>query len=110
MISACRCITCWSTLPPCGLRPDQPPLTFKLPPDFEEPRGSANHDSNIYKMKVIATGGTGSRARTAERTITVTVTDVVDETAVPALPVAGQLLLALLLMARGARLFPRRRG
>ena len=36
--------------------------------------------------------------------------DVVGSTAVPALPLVGQLLLALFLMAGGARLYRRRQG
>ncbi len=49
-------------------------LTFKDAPDFEQPADAGRN--NQYSVAVTATGGTGGRALTAERTITVTVTDV----------------------------------
>ena len=54
-------------------------LTFSTAPDFEEPEGGADDDSNSYALTVTATGGTGGRALTATQNLTVTVTDAIDK-------------------------------
>lgn len=57
-------------------------LSFLAPPDYEGPQDAASDDpvdvakNNRYVLVVQATSGTGSRIRTAERTVTVTVTNV----------------------------------
>ena len=48
-------------------------LTFKDAPNFEDP--ADNGRNNTYIVVVTATGGAGSRAMTAQQTITVTVTN-----------------------------------
>ena len=59
-------------------------LTFASAPNFEAP---ADADTgNDYVVVVRATSGTGARVKTAEQTITVTVTDVAGEA--PGVPVA----------------------
>ncbi len=59
-------------------------LTFASAPNFEAP---ADADTgNDYVVVVRATSGTGARAKTADQTITVTVTDVAGEA--PGVPVA----------------------
>ena len=50
-------------------------ITFKAAPDFEDPEGGASGNSNTHTFTVEATGGTGDRAETVEREVTVTVTD-----------------------------------
>ena len=52
-------------------------LTFKSEPNFEAP-ADADTDNN-YEVVVRATSGTGTREKTADQTIIVTVTDVVGE-------------------------------
>ena len=59
-------------------------LTFVSAPNFEAP-SDADTD-NGYEVVVRATSGTGARAKTADQTITVTVTDVGGEA--PGVPVA----------------------
>ena len=60
-------------------------LTFVLVPNFEAP-ADADTDNN-YEVVVRATGGTGAREMTEDQTITVTVTDVGDESpGAPATP------------------------
>ena len=55
-------------------------LTFKDAPDHENPTDAGRN--NTYMVTVTATSGTGDRAMTAEQSITVTVTDVVETPAV----------------------------
>ena len=56
-------------------------LSFKAAPDWEHAQDQASTDppgatgDNVYVLVVAATGGAGSRALTAQQTITVTVTD-----------------------------------
>ena len=60
-------------------------LTFTSAPNFED--ATDDDASNTYEVVVRATSGTGARAKTADQTITVTVTDVDDEApGVPAAP------------------------
>ena len=60
-------------------------LTFRSAPNFEDATDA--DASNTYEVVVRATSGTGARAKTADQTITVTVTDVDDEApGVPAAP------------------------
>ena len=60
-------------------------LTFRSAPNFED--ATDDDASNTYEVVVRATSGTGARAKTADQTITVTVTDVDDEApGVPAAP------------------------
>ena len=59
-------------------------LTFASPPNFEAP--SDADTGNDYVVVVRATSGAGARVKTADRTITVTVTDVAGEA--PGVPVA----------------------
>ena len=60
-------------------------LTFRSAPNFEDATDA--DASNTYEVVVRATSGTGARAKTAEQTITVTVTDVDGEApGVPAAP------------------------
>ena len=49
-------------------------LTFSTAPDHENPQDSGNN--NVYVVTVRATSGTGAREKTANQTITVTVTNV----------------------------------
>ena len=51
-------------------------LSFSTAPNFEEPKGGPDDDSNTYTLTVTATGGAGGRALTATQDLTVTVTDV----------------------------------
>ena len=57
-------------------------LTFAAAPDFEDPQDAASTnpsnaaENNEYVLVVTATGGSGARAKTAEQTIVVTVTNV----------------------------------
>ena len=63
-------------------------LTFASAPNFEAP-ADADTD-NAYVVVVRATSGTGDRAKTADQTITVTVTDVAGEApGVPAAPMVS---------------------
>ena len=63
-------------------------LTFASAPNFEAP-ADADTD-NGYVVVVRATSGTGARAKTADQTITVTVTDVAGEApGVPAAPLVS---------------------
>ena len=60
-------------------------LTFRSAPNFED--ATDDDASNTYEVVVRATSGTGARAKTADQTITVTVTDVDGEApGVPAAP------------------------
>ena len=60
-------------------------LTFRSAPNFEDATDA--DASNTYEVVVRATSGTGARAKTADQTITVTVTDVDGEApGVPAAP------------------------
>ena len=60
-------------------------LTFRSAPNFED--ATDDDASNTYVVVVRATSGTGARAKTADQTITVTVTDVDGEApGVPAAP------------------------
>ena len=52
-------------------------LTFKTAPNFEDAKDQGGN--NTYVVEVTATSGTGERVKTAEQTITVTVTDVTTE-------------------------------
>ena len=62
-------------------------LTFKDAPDHENPTDAGGN--NTYLVTVTATGGTGDRAKTAEQSITVTVTDVAETPAVDDLDVSS---------------------
>ena len=53
-------------------------ISFRAAPDFENPRGGADNDSNDYTFTVEATAGAGGREMTAIHTLTVTVTDVTE--------------------------------
>ena len=60
-------------------------LTFRSAPNFEAPTDGGGN--NTYVVVVRATSGTGAREKTADQTITVTVTDVAGEApGVPATP------------------------
>ena len=50
-------------------------LSFNSAPDFENPQGGANDDSNTYELMVTVTSGSGERERSATQNITVIVTD-----------------------------------
>ena len=50
-------------------------LSFSTAPDFENPQGGTDDDSNTYELTVTASGGSDSRALTATQSLTVTVTD-----------------------------------
>ena len=54
-------------------------LSFITAPDFENPQGGANDDSNTYELMVTVTSGTGERERSATQNVTVTVTDVSEQ-------------------------------
>ena len=56
-------------------------LTFKTAPDFEDP-----NTDNVHEVTVQATSGTGTRVMTEDQTITVTVTDVAEQSAKPDKP------------------------
>ena len=64
-------------------------LTFSTAPDFEEPEGGADDDSNDYELTVTATSGTGARALTGSQNLTVTVTDATEAPGRPSLAVTG---------------------
>ena len=64
-------------------------LTFSTAPDFEEPEGGADDDSNDYEFTFTATSGTGARALTGSQNLTVTVTDVTEAPGTPSLAVTG---------------------
>ena len=59
-------------------------LTFNSAPNFESPVDSGGN--NVYDLVVTATSGTGGRVQTANQTITVTVTDVVEVPSRPDAP------------------------
>ncbi len=67
-------------------------LRFTTARDFENPTDIFNASprnaprNNAYVLVVTATGGAGSRARTASRTITVAVSDTTERPATPAAP------------------------
>ena len=78
-------------------------LTFAAAPDFEDPQDAASTNpsnaaaNNEYVLVVTATGGTGARAKTAEQTIVVTVTNVDEDGSVTfgsATPRVGDALTA----------------
>ncbi|MCY3911649.1 MAG: leucine-rich repeat protein, partial [Chloroflexi bacterium] len=50
-------------------------LTFLAAPNFEDPQGGTNDDSNSYTLTVTASGGADDRVLTAAQDLTVTVTD-----------------------------------
>ena len=50
-------------------------LSFSAAPDFEDPKGGTDDDSNSYTLTVTATGGAGARALAVTQDLTVTVTD-----------------------------------
>ena len=64
-------------------------------------------DYTLFKAWKLVEGGTDGAAISDDYWFRV---DVIGSTAVPALPLLGQLLLALFLMAGGARLYRRRQG
>ena len=74
---------------------DEGVLTFVTAPDYETPTdvesmNPANQPgNNEYVVTVEVTSGTGDRAMTATQTITVTVTDVVNEAALPVISIAA---------------------
>ena len=59
-------------------------LAFRIAPDYENPKDSASETpptaagDNEYSVEVTARSGSGDRERTVARTVTVTVTDVVE--------------------------------
>ena len=59
-------------------------LTFKSAPNYEDPQDSGT--DNVHEVTVEATSGTGTREMTADQTITVTVTDVAEQSDTPAQP------------------------
>ena len=59
-------------------------LTFDAAPNYEDPQDSGT--DNGYEVTVQATSGTGTREMTADQTITVTVTDVAEQSAKPDKP------------------------
>ena len=78
---------------------DSGALAFVDAPNFENPLGGANDDSNTYDLTVTATGGDGLRALSAERDYTVTVTDAGDERPLaPARPTFGAKTVASLVV------------
>ena len=54
-------------------------LGFRSAPNYEDPQGGADDDSNDYALTATATSGAGARERSATRGYRVTVTDVRDE-------------------------------
>ena len=65
-------------------------LTFISAPNYEDPQDAEPADSDYggaYVVEVTATGGAGDRALTAEQTIAVTVTNVLERPSAPAVPV-----------------------
>ena len=76
-------------------------LTFRSAPNFEDATDA--DASNTYEVVVRATSGTGARAKTADQTITVTVTDVDDEApGVPAAPTVSSASVSSLTAAWAA--------
>ena len=76
-------------------------LTFRSAPNFED--ATDDDASNTYVVVVRATSGTGARAKTADQTITVTVTDVDDEApGVPAAPTVSSASVSSLTAAWAA--------
>ena len=76
-------------------------LTFRSAPNFED--ATDDDASNTYEVVVRATSGTGARAKTADQTITVTVTDVDDEApGVPAAPTVSSASVSSLTAAWAA--------
>ena len=59
-------------------------LTFRTAPNFEAPQAAGG--GNNYMVVVRATSGTGSRAKTIDQTITVTVEDVTEKPGTPGAP------------------------
>ena len=58
-------------------------LSFKTPPDFENPAGKNKNAAtdaakNVYEVQITATAGTGSSAQTTTQDVTITVTNVVE--------------------------------
>ena len=61
-------------------------LTFISAPNYEDPQDAEPADSEYggaYVVEVTATGGAGDRALTAEQTIAVTVTNVLERPSAP---------------------------
>ena len=76
-------------------------LTFRSAPNFED--ATDDDASNTYVVVVRATSGTGARAKTADQTITVTVTDVDGEApGVPAAPTVSSASVSSLTAAWAA--------
>ena len=76
-------------------------LTFRSAPNFED--ATDDDASNTYEVVVRATSGTGARAKTADQTITVTVTDVDGEApGVPAAPTVSSASVSSLTAAWAA--------
>ena len=76
-------------------------LTFRSAPNFEDATDA--DASNTYEVVVRATSGTGARAKTADQTITVTVTDVDGEApGVPAAPTVSSASVSSLTAAWAA--------
>ena len=63
-------------------------LTFDAAPNYEDAEDQGNN--NTYVVEVTATSGTGTRVMTADQTITVTVTDVAEQSAKPAKPMLAK--------------------
>ena len=63
-------------------------LTFDAAPNYEDAEDQGSN--NTYVVDVTATSGTGTRVKTADQTITVTVTDVAEQSAKPAKPVLAK--------------------
>ena len=77
-------------------------VSFRTPPDFENPLDGASSEppsaagDNHHLVVVEATGGTGSRARSARRTLDITVSDTLLEApAAPVLVTTGSTSLAV---------------
>ena len=58
-------------------------ITFRTAPDFEDPQGGADDDSNAYTFTVTATGGMGDRLLPATQDLTVNVTNIDEAPAAP---------------------------
>ena len=51
-------------------------IAFKAAPDFEDPKGGASDDSNVYAIQVWASAGVGARNKENVLALRITVTDV----------------------------------
>ena len=67
-----------------SLNPSTGALAFRTAPNFEVPQAAGG--GNNYMVVVRATSGTGSRVKTIDQTITVTVTDVNEKPGTPNRP------------------------